>query len=135
MIPAEPSPTSTGPSFDPYAPPRTEPGQAHYLSDRHADRALVRLAYLDHERAIRRVSWVNFVLAVVWTPAAVGTVLMLGLMLLRAVGIDPVSYRFPKDTPAVPEFLAMTAFHVGCLAHQHCHRSGIAQASTVGAVG
>ena len=58
----------------------------------------------------------NFVLAVIWIPAAIGTVLMSGLMLLRAVGIDPVSYQFPGDMPSALVCLVLTAFHVGCLA-------------------
>jgi hypothetical protein len=101
--------------FDPYAPPRAEAGEAGHLAD-DFDPNHIPLVYLDHARAIKRVSWVNFFLAVIWAPAAIGTFLMSALMILRAVGVNPVEYQFPKDMPRGIFWIALTAFHVGCLA-------------------
>lgn len=115
MNPVEPLSPGLGTSDDPYAPPRTELEHAQSRLSQDADLDRLRCAYLDQETAIRRVSWLNFTLALVWMPAAIGTLLMSGLMLLRAVGIDPVNYQFPKDTPPGIGLLALTGFHVGCL--------------------
>jgi hypothetical protein len=101
--------------FDPYAPPRAETDEAGDLTD-DLDPQDIPLAYLDHARAIKRVSWVNFFLAVIWAPAAIGTLLMSALMVLRAVGIDPIDYQFPKDIPSGIAWVALTTFHIGCLA-------------------
>ncbi|MGC8638391.1 MAG: hypothetical protein ACP5XB_00770, partial [Isosphaeraceae bacterium] len=100
---------------NPYAAPAALPEQLCEPFDPHNIPPRLRLAYLDHERAITRLSWINFGLAVIWVPAAIGTVLMSALMLLRAVGIDPVSYQFPSNMPTGPLFLLLTVFHVGCL--------------------
>ncbi len=102
--------------LDPYAPPRPESEEAPRPGDKDADTAHIYRAYLGHEKAIKRLSWINFALAVIWAPAAIVTVLMLGLIVLRTVGIDPVDYQFPKDMPPAIVFPALTAFHVGCLA-------------------
>jgi hypothetical protein len=111
MNPGERFPRGAEPPPDPYAPPtarRWKPDAPLDLNDLPAQ---LRLAYLDREMAIRRVSWINFGLAIIWIPAAIGTVLMSALLFLRAVGINPVRYHFPGKMPTVPIFLGLTVFH------------------------
>jgi hypothetical protein len=101
--------------FDPYAPPRSESIQSG-RPDSDVDPRRIPLAYLDRALTIRRIAWANFFLAIIWAPAAIGTSLMTLLMIVRAMGLNPVDYQFPRNMPTGIGWLALTAFHVGSFA-------------------
>jgi hypothetical protein len=104
-------------SFDPYASPGAESdGASAPRVASSMDLRSIPLACLDRARTIRRVAWVNFILAIIWAPAAIGTALMSALIVLRAIGVNPVDYQFPADTPQGISWVALTTFHVGCFA-------------------
>jgi hypothetical protein len=68
---------------DPYAPPWADTGETVASGDEAAQPERFRTLDSGQERAIRCISWINFTLAVIWMPAAIGSVLMTGLMILR----------------------------------------------------
>jgi hypothetical protein len=106
---------STDEALDPYAPPHAETAEPDGpVSD--LDPRRIPLAYLDRAHTIKRIGWVNFLLAIIWAPAAIGTSLMSLLMIVRALGLNPVDYQFPRNMPTGIEWVALTIFHVGSFA-------------------
>ena len=102
------------PEENPYSSPQAdlvEPGAADLAE---GSAASIRRAFHRREKAIKRIAWTNLVLAIIWIPAASGSVSVLLLTSLRRLGIDIApSVRLPDSLPGDSRLVILTAFHVG----------------------
>jgi hypothetical protein len=78
-------------------------GQATIQQIRRTDR---------RERSIKRLSWLNVLLAIIWLPAAVGTLGLSTLLTLKAIGFEIGNDKLPRGMPTGIIWVAITAFHV-----------------------
>jgi hypothetical protein len=101
---------------NPYASPAADFGgpASGDLTDENA--LALRRGLFGRERAIRRLAWMYLLLAIVWIPAAVGSLFFLALSSLRRAGIDVApAVRVPARLPTDPGLVILTLFHVGVL--------------------
>jgi hypothetical protein len=99
---------------NPYAAPGAEirPYAAEELVD--GGPVSIRRAFHRRERSIKRLAWVNLLVAILWLPAAAGSLFFLMLSTLRGAGVDIVpSLRLPPTLPTGGPLVAITAFHLG----------------------
>jgi hypothetical protein len=74
--------------------------------------AAIRRDSYRREKTIKRIAWINLVLAIVWFPAAIGSLFVLTLLSLRRAGIDIApSIRLPASMPTGIELVAATVLH------------------------
>jgi hypothetical protein len=99
--------------LNPYEPPLADLDEIPYTSEQGAHAEALRRAHVGWERAIKRVSWLNITLAFVWLPAALGTLAISALLILRQFGFDFGGFEIPPTMPKGTAFVGLTVFHVG----------------------
>jgi hypothetical protein len=76
--------------------------------------ASMRRAFYLRERAIKGLAWMNLLLAIVWLPAACGSLFFLTLSRLRNAGIDIApSVDLPATLPTDYRLVLLAVFHIG----------------------
>ncbi len=93
---------------NPYAPPSADLAELPAGVD--ANAVAVRLAHLGRENAIKLIAWINLLVAVIWSPAAIGTVVLLVLTTLRVDGFERFFPPVPHPGLAIA---GLTLFHGG----------------------
>ena len=97
-----------------YAPPKAEFLEPSAADLAEGSPAAIRHAFYRREKTIKRIAWINLILAIVWFPAAVGSVLFLAISTLQRAGIDiPPAVRLPPTMPTGVGLMLLTAFHNG----------------------
>jgi hypothetical protein len=100
--------------FNPYEPPSTDLEELPPVPDKDVHAQETRRAYLGREEAVKRLSWLNVLLAIVWLPATLRTLGFSAFFVLKTIGFDVGGLQLPLGTPTGPALIVLTVFHVGC---------------------
>jgi hypothetical protein len=109
---------SSGPPRDagdspenPYAPPMADPRQNPPGEFGDSEAAAVRRELIGREKAIKRIAWINLILAIIWLPACITLLFSLLLVSLASLGFDLGQVREPPVDERGWELVGLALFH------------------------
>jgi hypothetical protein len=86
MLEKAPGVDETTTHSNPYAAPSADLSELPAEAD--ASAVSLRRAHLGREKAVKRVAWLNLVLAIIWSPAAIGSLLVMALSVFDLAGSE-----------------------------------------------